>query len=149
YRIGVFPLHLPALRERDNDVLLLADHFLQTVCDGRGGSFSSGALKYLLEYGWPGNVRELQNAVKRAVLLADGGDIEARHLSPAEKNEKLRMPEGNESSKFLSLDESVAAHIKKALDISGGRVYGSGGAAELLGLKPTTLQSRMKKLGIK
>ena len=152
YRIGVFPIHLPSLRLRENDVILLAEHFLKDQNkddEKRDIVFGPSAIKYLLEYNWPGNVRELQNAVKRAVLLSENGIIERNHISGINQD-----PVGNKrhfvsTEKFPTLDEASAAHISNALELSSGRVYGKGGAADLLGMKPTTLQSRIKKLGIR
>ena len=152
YRISVFPVFLPPLRERENDVLLLAEQFLEKI--NRKGSgqrirFSEDAIEYLLTHTWPGNVRELQNAVNRAALLsASGGRILRRHIESGRAGNVTAVAQNAQSGEFQSLDEAMAAHIRKALEASGGRIYGSGGAAELLGLKPTTLQSRMKKLEI-
>ena len=159
YRIGVFPVHLPPLRERENDVMLLAEYFLEKIVKKNGASdcsFGQSAVEYLLSHSWPGNVRELQNAVNRAALLSSGGRIEKEHIesggyvSGKESDEPLTAENCSDSGKpFATLDEAVAAHIEKALELCGGRIYGEGGAAGLLGMKPTTLQSRMKKLGIR
>ena len=150
YRIGVFPLFLPPLRERDNDVILLAEFFLGKINSERSGSpltFSRSAVEQMLQCRWPGNVRELQNRVKRAALLAGMGDIEGIHLGFDDES-PVPVSGAVTAADFPSLDYVAAEHIRKALKISEGRIYGAGGAAELLGLKPTTLQSRIKKLEI-
>ncbi len=151
YRIGVFPIRLPALRERENDVILLAEHFLKTMDGGKYGNllqFAPSAVEYLLEHRWPGNVRELQNSVKRAALLAGNGLIERKDLSQDYNILRVGIIDDSEPESFSSLDEAIKKHIEKALVFSGGKIYGESGAAGLLGMKPSTLQSRMKKLGI-
>ena len=164
YRLSVFPVALPPLRERRDDVVLLAEHFLAELREQRyhdGLHLSSDAVDCLVSYDWPGNVRELQNAIRRAALVAAGGRIDPHHLAlradagsatggvgatPA----RGRAPASRdaEPASIEPLDEAIRRHIERALAAVGGRVYGEGGAAQLLGVKPTTLQSRMKKLGI-
>lgn len=158
YRLSVFPLELPPLRERGDDVLLLAEHFLSRMRERIGWeslSLDTSALEVLVSRSWPGNVRELRNAMERAAILARGGAITARelggamtigrncedpHLEPALK------PGRNEE--ILTLAESQRQHILNVLERTRGKIYGADGAASLLGLKPSTLQSRMKKLAI-
>ena len=152
YRISVFPIQLPPLRERENDVLMLAEHFLEKINIERKGvpaRFGKDAVEYILNHPWPGNVRELQNAVNRAALLSTGGEIRRHHICMENQAKTGHHEDEMVSAVFPTLDEAVVNHVKKALEISGGRIYGSDGAAELLGVKPTTLQSRMKKLGIR
>ncbi len=168
YRLSVFPLELPPLRERGDDVLLLAEHFLSRLRERAAWtalSFDGSALEILLERMWPGNVRELRNAIERAAILARGGVITALELGGSEKagtncNEtdskfvsevaNLGGTGSNENKRdqILELDEVQRRHIRIALEKSDGKIYGSDGAAVLLGLKPSTLQSRMKKLGL-
>ena len=158
YRLGVFPLTLPPVRERDEDILLLAEHFLDEVRrknDRPNLRLRSDALALLLDYAWPGNVREIQNVILRASLVAQTGEILPEHLfinragEPASReNPRVSMASGASEEVTGTLDEVVAGHISKTLIRCSGRIYGSGGAAEVLGMKPTTLQSRMKKLGI-
>ncbi len=150
YRLGVFPVFLPPLRERDEDVILLAEHFLGAAGGAEG--FHNSALSALLAHNWPGNVRELQNVIQRGALLARGGVILPEHLSLEAGLSAVECREEippSDSEGFLTLQEMEKQHIKRALDLCSGKIYGSGGAAELLGMKPTTLQSRIKKLGLR
>lgn len=154
YRLSVFPVKLPPLRERENDVILLADYFLDSIKKrlDRKISFSGSALSAISESEWKGNVRELQNCIERAVILSGGNKIGREHIqcynssvSSSHKNFSI----SDETAEIRDLDSVIKNHIIKTLFICEGRIYGRGGAAELLGLKPTTLQSKMKKLGIK
>lgn len=153
YRLTVFPISLPPLRERREDILLLADHFLQELRAEKGGRIprlTDGAAGLLQGHPWPGNVRELRNTLYRAVLVAESdliNESQLRSVLSAAPGAEGR-PEGT-TAPLLPLDEAVRRHIRKALEHSGGRIYGEAGAAALLGLKPTTLQSRMKKLGLR
>ncbi len=155
YRLSGFPLVLPPLRERLEDVpqlceLLLGEQALRT---GRAGArVTPAGLERLAGYAWPGNLRELSAVLERAALLARG-DV----LGP----EVLEVPQGREGAvvspaepgpgpvqRVATLEEVQRRHIGWVLARCGGRIYGRGGAAELLGMKPSTLQSRMKKLGL-
>ncbi|PIE56716.1 MAG: AAA family ATPase [Desulfobulbus propionicus] len=165
YRLNVFPIVLPPLRERKDDVLLLAEYFLSQLRQQdyyADVHLSSQAVDSLQRYQWPGNVREVQNVVRRSALVAGGKCIEPRHLalkaSPdwqAGRAEQVPLagrerPSPEEEAESLpSLEMVIRAHISKALHLCNGRIYGEKGAAALLDLKPTTLQSRMKKLGIR
>ena len=156
YRLGVFPVFLPPLRERGEDVILLAYHFVRELRqkeESRQLSLHESSADLLLRHYWPGNVRELQNIIRRAALLAGGRTILPQHLnigggdgpgSCVDSGDVSELIEG----RFLTLFEAEKAHVKRALDLCGGKVYGPGGAAELLDMKPTTLQSRIKKLGL-
>lgn len=167
YRLSVFPLSLPPLRERGNDILLLAEFFARRLREQSGWenlSFSSEALDMLLCRQWPGNVRELKNAVERAAILARGGEITAAHLAEQSLNVVCApVPGGgaggsgvsaydatrsSAAESIVTLEEAERSHIRAALAASGGKIYGEDGAARLLGIKPTTLQSRMKKLAL-
>ena len=145
YRLNIFPITIPPFRERPEDIPLLARYFARRVCGRLGrtdSDFSEAALERLLEYSWPGNVRELENIVERAVILCAGGSIDAEHIQVDVGSGPL--PEGP----FRTLETVEKQHIVEALESTGGKVSGKGGAAELLGLKPTTLLARMKKKGI-
>ncbi len=148
YRLSEYPVFLPPLRERGEDVILLAEHFVQKLRSTGDYPFlqiDGGALDALASYGWPGNVRQLYNYIRRGAVVSGGTMIRKEHLFtdhvPAEKTG--RIPAG-----AVTLDEAMAAHIRGALQACGGKIYGKDGAAERLGLKPSTLQSKMKKLGI-
>jgi transcriptional regulator with GAF, ATPase, and Fis domain len=154
YRLSVFPLRLPPLRERLEDLPQLCAFLLeeQSRRTGRRGMrVTAEGLECLAAYSWPGNLRELANVLERATILSPGlelgpgaFDLPAREraaqqpaLAPAAKSEKVP-----------TLAAVQREHILRVLTLTKGRIYGAGGAAQLLGLKPSTLQSRMKKLGI-
>jgi formate hydrogenlyase transcriptional activator len=144
YRLNVFPIRLPPLRERKEDIPLLVRHFAAR-CGPKVGkridTVSRKALDSLMDYEWPGNVRELQNVVERAVILSPGSELVLGDWHPAGASPSRTMAR-------RTLDEVQREHILKVLEATGGRVSGERGAARVLGLKPTTLESRMKKLGI-
>ena len=144
YRLNIFPIELPPLRERTGDVPLLAEHFCEMYASRTGKEItgiSANAMAILEGYDWPGNVRELANIIERAVILTRGDRIRAEHLS-------ISDPSGSGSSSFETLEEVQRRHIERALDVTDGVVGGDEGAAQLLGLKRTTLLSRMDRLGI-
>ena len=147
YRLNVFPVFLPALRDRREDILPLAYHFLRyyankenKVITDLGNSF----LTAMQTYSWPGNIRELENVMARSVLLADGPVIQAvklgKSISP--------LAQTLVKNSVQSMEENERAHILAALESCGWKLYGKGGAAELLQINASTLNSRMKKLGI-
>jgi PAS domain S-box-containing protein len=141
FRLAVFPIRVPPLRERRQDVPLLvwsAVGELSAAMNKSVESIRRHDLERLQRYDWPGNVRELRNLVERALILCHGPVLS---IEPP-----LEATPGGEAN--LSLDEGQRRQIQKALEASGGRVSGPGGAAELLGLKPTTLRSKMERLGI-
>jgi transcriptional regulator with GAF, ATPase, and Fis domain len=159
YRLSVFPVELPPLRERREDVRALAEHFLKVSSKKMGlpvPRLTRDNLRDLEAYDWPGNVRELQNVIERAVILARGGDlrfhldaVEPKWPAPAAPEPVIAAsPAGSEVLSLSALKQRERDLIEDALRQANGRVYGSGGAAERLGLKPTTLASRMKKLGL-
>ncbi len=144
YRLHVFPLSVPPLRERSEDIPLLVRYFTQKFARRLNrviDSIPSATLDALVQYDWPGNIRELQNVIERSVILSARGVLQvalpqAASLAPAIPG-RQRLPESGERERIL-----------KALRESHGKVAGPGGAAARLGLRRTTLQSRMKKLGI-
>ncbi len=152
YRLNVFPINLPPLRERLSDVVLLAQHFVERLCvrfDYQKVEISVPAMRILLENSWPGNVRELQNTIERALINCRGSQIRPQHIifeSQAAPAIIQKSPEDTEISDF---DSEVAKIIRRALHQTNGRIYGENGAAHLLKMKPTTLQSKMKKLGLR
>lgn len=159
YRLGVYPLALPPLRKRKEDIISLAHHFIQKEAQQAGilsPVIGEETVAGLLNYPWPGNVRELQNAVSRAVLLAKESVIECRHLGLLDNTDMPEIALSDPGLETVSEPEipfpSMAAlekrHIEAALIRADGKIYGVNGAASLLGLKPTTLQSRIKKLNI-
>ncbi|MDR4306054.1 sigma 54-interacting transcriptional regulator [Chelatococcus sambhunathii] len=153
FRLNVFPIHSAPLRDRPEDIPLLALHILKRPgrAQGATATLSERDVRRLTAYHWPGNVRELENVIERALILARDGRL--RIDLPGEPPPAAKAPEthGAPGAAILSEDERRArdlAAIRAALKASGGRVSGAGGAAERLGLKPTTLASRMKVAGI-
>ena len=144
YRLNVFPIHTPALRERRPDIPLLVRHFVLKYSTRMGKPIENipkQALETLTAYDWPGNIRELANILERSVIVSRGTTLELGDwLTPAQ-----RQPVGVETR---TLEEAERVHILEALEKTKWRVSGPSGAAIRLGLKPTTLESRMKKLGI-
>lgn len=145
YRLNVFPIELPALRERKEDIELLANFFLTkyaTASRRNITSISKNAVEQLLNYSWPGNIRELEHLIERSVLLAKTNEIENVEL-PKNTQESVEN-----KGVLKSMEEMEREHIMNALQSCGGKVSGIGGAAELLKIQPQTLYSKMKKLGI-
>ncbi len=157
YRLDVFPLEIPPLRERPEDIAPIAAIVLDGIAGrtGRGPwSLPPEVVVALERHAWPGNVRQLVNALERATLLAPPGPIPDEDLlAPLGRRRRqpapppAAAPAGTERE-VVSLEEMERRYIRDVLRRTGGRIYGRGGAAEALGLKPTTLQSRLRKLGI-
>ncbi|WP_435011533.1 sigma 54-interacting transcriptional regulator [Tundrisphaera lichenicola] len=152
YRLSVFPVELPPLRKRAEDIPLLAEHFLTLASRKLGRPrprLTLSSVQQLQGYHWPGNVRELQHVIERAVITADGPRL-AIEL-PGGRAEPVALPLPAGPDRVLT-DAEVrrleADNIREALRRTSGKVSGTGGAAEILGLKPTTLASRIKALGI-
>ena len=149
YRLAVFPLVVPPLRERPEDLPLLARRILDELHarSGRGPwQIAPDLLEALAARPWPGNVRELRNALERATILATSGVLTAGCLTgPAAP---APQSTGAPTARPVPLAQAERAHIERALRFTGGKVWGEQGAAALLELPPSTLQSRMKKLGI-
>lgn len=150
YRLNIFPINLPSLKERKDDIFLLSNYFLEKLSAKFGNqkfNLSGEAIKLLGEKSWPGNVRELQNTLERAVILSKDGLIKPAHLT-FEKNQKNKKNCEESDLQVQSLDEETKKIIKKALTLTDGKIYGADGAAALLKVKPTTLQSKIKKYKI-
>jgi transcriptional regulator with GAF, ATPase, and Fis domain len=152
YRLSVFPVEVPALRKRKEDIPLLADHFLETSSRKVGRpipTLTLAAVQRLQQYDWPGNVRELQHVIERAVITSTGGRLNIELPTQAKA---ARMPEAAIAGPVVRTDAQIrqieADNIRAALKAANGKVSGPGGAAQLLGLKSTTLASRIKALGI-
>jgi transcriptional regulator with GAF, ATPase, and Fis domain len=150
YRLSVFPIRLPPLRERPHDIPALAAHFAARAGKRLGGlalAPSAEDVRILAHYSWPGNVRELSAVIERAAILGDGKSLEisaALGMSRAEEDEtqERRTPGGS------TLDDAVRVAIEAALTSCHGRVEGPRGAAKRLGINAATLRSRMRKLGM-
>jgi transcriptional regulator with GAF, ATPase, and Fis domain len=147
YRLNIFPIYVPPLRERKSDIPLLANFFLTKFSKKLGKDFtgfSKGTLDGLLDYHWPGNIRELQNIVERAVVISNSPVIDIDHTVLS--NTKGSSAGAVEDNK--SLEEVERNHILNVLEESGWVIDGKKGAATVLNINPNTLRSRMKKLGI-
>ena len=148
YRINVFPIYLPPLRERRGDIPVLTEYFLKyygSNIRSEPMSFSTVALRQLEDYSWPGNIRELQHLIERHVLQSRSSRIEAFEMPDQIPGSDFFPTSEPEIKSFIEMDRE---HIISALKKSNGKVSGRGGAAELLKLRPTTLTSKMKRLGI-
>lgn len=149
YRLNVFPILLPPLRERKEDIPLLADHFVHLYARKAGKKItglSDRALKSLMHYHWPGNIRELENLIERSVLLSNGTNIEDIPIPTVRLEEIANLNGGTQHTK--TMEENERDHIQLVLAQCNGKVAGPNGAAERLGIPVSTLNSRMKKLGI-
>jgi len=157
YRLSVFPVDVPPLRDRADDVMQLAKHFLEQTCNDFGRplmTLTRAQADHLRGYGWPGNVRELKNVIERAVILSPGNvlrlDLSMPNLSVAEQVTVAAQPPAED--KVLTekeMQEYRKQNIEAALEMRSWRVSGPDGAAELLGVKPTTLADRIRAHGIK
>jgi formate hydrogenlyase transcriptional activator len=152
FRLHVFPIHIPPLRERTEDIPALIDFFIDKKAKElqipEPPKLAPGAINTLKAYSWPGNVRELENVVERALILEKNGLLTFNDLVRIENVSEHKSADNNPED-FLSLDILTRQHIKKALKITDGKVHGQLGAAQLLGLNPSTLRHRMRKLGIR
>ena len=142
YRLNVFPIHVPPLRERREDIPLLVRAFVNEFTRALGKdvrSVSKSSCEALERYSWPGNVRELRNVIERAVILAEGSKL------------KVAIPGAiiTSDDRNLTMEHIEREHVRKVLEMTAWRVRGKGGAAALLNLNPSTLRSRMAKLGLR
>ncbi len=146
FRLNVFPIEIPPLRERADDIPLLAAYFLEVYGRKLGkkvDKIENETLQLFQNYSWPGNVRELQNIIEHSLVTSSGEylNVPEAYFFEKSKNEKMLT--------FTSLEDYERQYIEEVLQHTGGVLYGPRGAAKILDLKPSTLQSRMKKLGIK
>lgn len=147
YRLNVFPIYIPPLRERKDDIPLIANYFIEKLSRKMGKRIRrvpNEELKKLLSYHWPGNIRELEHFIERCVILSNGNTISFSGLD----HTLTHSISGNDQP-MLSLADMEREYIEKILNATHWRVSGPKGAASILGLKPTTLFFRIKKLGIK
>jgi transcriptional regulator with PAS, ATPase and Fis domain len=149
YRLNVFPIVLPPLRERLEDISDLGYHFMH-IYNRKAGKkitgFSDKVLKNMMAYHWPGNIRELENLIERSVLLTKGTIIEDVSLPAAQKKE---ISTATPDFPMKTIHENERDYIITVLKKCNGRIWGAAGAAEVLNIPPTTLKSKMKKLGIR
>jgi transcriptional regulator with GAF, ATPase, and Fis domain len=151
FRLNVFPVEVPPLRERSSDIPALVHHFIERKAGelkiGEPPRLATGAIDDLMAYDWPGNVRELENLVERAMILHRGEPLRFDDLGTSLPRKAAAAPRV-EDQELLPLDEVIARHIKRVLDRTGGKIHGPGGAGELLGINPNTLRYKMRKLSI-
>lgn len=153
YRLSGFPIIVPPVRQRKEDVPALARHFVavksRELGMGMPPAIAPGALLRLMEYDWPGNVRELENLVERELIRHRGGQLTFESIQLNEQGKtKAVAARGSSLHLPMKLDEAMAAHISEVLVFAKGKIHGPGGAAELLGMNPNTLRWRLDKLGI-
>ncbi len=158
YRLSVFPVQVPPLRRRGDDVVQLAQHFLEQACRDFGRTipvFSQGQVEQMRRYSWPGNIRELKNVIERAVILAQGDSLRLDLSLPEDSASQTVRAESTSivtgAANFYTDEEMKAQqreNLRKALDYAEWRISGPKGAATLLGMKPSTLTDRMRSLGL-
>jgi transcriptional regulator with GAF, ATPase, and Fis domain len=159
FRLKVFPIVIPPLRERKGDIPSLLQYLLQRKSREMGladiPSVAPDSLKYLMTYPWPGNVRELENAVERALILSKGEPLAFHDIavslqsgSPLDFGGTFVHDPKLQREDSLALDTVVSGHIRRVLDMAGGKVGGGRGAAQMLHINPSTLRKKMRKLGI-
>ncbi len=150
FRLNVFPIKIPPLRDRSSDIPSLLQYFinqksrelkLQSI-----PKLAPGAIDSILDYRWPGNVRELENVVERELIINPKGPLKFDHLKQTHSNQNTIIQQSDEE--ITTLDEATRNHIKSALLRTKGKIHGMDGAAELLGVNASTLRNRMNKLGI-
>jgi transcriptional regulator with GAF, ATPase, and Fis domain len=149
YRLNVFPITVPPLRQRPEDIPLLARHFVEKHCRRLGRpvlEISVGAVEELKGHDWPGNVRELESVLERAVITSTGAALRISDL--AERPARGASAATDDRSDPRTLEENERDHIVATLERTSWRIAGEGGAAALLAINPSTLRSRMQKLGI-
>ena len=149
YRLNVFPVSVPPLRERGEDIPKLALHFLDRFSRRAGRDFEGigeADVDRLLAYDWPGNVRELEHVIERAVVLSEPPMLKIPELRNVNEANGVSAPK---STEWVPLEEVERRYVREVLEHVGGKITGKGGAAQILGLKPSTLQFRIDKLGLR
>ncbi|HSR13592.1 MAG TPA: sigma 54-interacting transcriptional regulator, partial [Thermodesulfobacteriota bacterium] len=150
FRLKVFPIVIPPLRDRRADIPILVQYFMQRKAREMGlkqiPTLAPNAIDGLMSYHWPGNVRELQNAVERALILSGGKPLDFGDVGEKTMAQAAKMGPSRDAS--LALDDVISRHILRVLAMTGGQVGGRNGAARLLKLNPSTFRQKMRKLGI-
>ena len=155
YRLNVFPIDVPSLRKRKDDIPLLAAHFLKLAAKKfktQEPQLSKANVFQLINYDWPGNVRELQNIIERSVIISQQGKLKFDLPKNRSDRKMVIDKEWDTNKKILSFEEIRILdqeNILNALKKTGWKVFGQDGAAQLMGTSPTTLLSRIKKLNIR
>ncbi|WP_151707040.1 sigma 54-interacting transcriptional regulator [Acinetobacter sp. TUM15064] len=154
FRLNVFPIHSPALRERKQDIPLLVSHFTKLISENRKVPYLPFSQKHILElqrYDWPGNIRELQNVLERALITAKHGAVSFQYLLEQESSQVLQHNQTVAIEQVLTiqqLKQLEMTNLQLAIKQCEGKIFGDEGAAKQLGMNPTTLISKLKKLGI-
>jgi transcriptional regulator with GAF, ATPase, and Fis domain len=156
FRLNVFPIEIPPLRERKQDIPALAYFFIQSKSRQLNLPFRptlpSEELQRLIDYDWPGNVRELQNAIERALILSRGEPLRFPYLALLSAERPAPQPTEEAAPAtpmpMPTYDEAVRRYLRRVLEATHGRIAGPRGAARLAGLHPSTFRSKMKKLGV-
>jgi transcriptional regulator with GAF, ATPase, and Fis domain len=152
FRLRVFPITVPPLRERADDIPALVQFFIERKAKelkiGDTPPLGAGAIDALMDYHWPGNVRELENVVERAMILHRGDSLRFDDLGNA-LSKTVSTPPVDTNKPPADLDTVIREHVIRVLNMTQGKIHGAGGAAELLGVHPSTLRNRMNKLGIR
>jgi DNA-binding NtrC family response regulator len=149
YRLNVFPIVLPALRQRKEDIGLLAYYFLRKYAKKSNrniNNISGEVMEELMAYDWPGNIRELEHLIERSILLTQGDEITNIEIP---SYSSMQQYIGDDNLRIKTMEEMERDHILSILKMCKGKVFGPGGAAEILNIPSTTLNSKIKKLGIK
>ncbi len=151
FRLNVFPIHVLPLRERKPDIPALVHHFLERKSRelriSPSPTLASGAIDRLTAYSWPGNVRELENVIERALIVSKGKPLTFENLFIFGSETKTTLSI-SPAEQPPELDKVISDHIRQVLVLTRGKVHGPGGAAEVLGINPSTLRNRMNQLGI-
>jgi formate hydrogenlyase transcriptional activator len=150
FRLNIFPIHLPPLRHRVEDIPLLASHFISRFSKKTGrkiNTLSNRALQELGQYSWPGNIRELEHIIERSILLSSGDAL--THIALPAATSIVTLQNNRDEYSLKTIDDNERDHILRALKFCSGKVDGKGGAAEILGVPASTLHSKMKKLNIR
>jgi DNA-binding NtrC family response regulator len=153
FRLNVFPITIPPLRHRRGDIPALVHHFIDRKTKElklkERPVLGHGAIDRLVAYDWPGNVRELENMIERALIQHRGGALSFETLLPvSHSGDRTPIQDSGRNRDLPPLDEMTVQHIRQALEMTGGKINGPGGAAQILGIHPNTLRNRMNRLGI-
>ncbi|WP_186461776.1 sigma 54-interacting transcriptional regulator [Mucilaginibacter pallidiroseus] len=149
YRLNVFPIELPPLRQRKEDIPLLANYFVNRLAKKSGRdiiAISDKVMDELLKYDWPGNIRELEHLIERSMLMTSGNIVEYVEIPTTAQ---IGIAQAPGTPRVMTLEEMEREHILNTLKMCNGKVFGPGGAAEMLNIPSTTLNSKIKKLGIR
>jgi len=151
FRLNVFPIQIPPLRERKEDMPALVHHFVAKKAAElklpNVPKIAPGAIDRLVAYTWPGNVREMENLVERALIVNPNAPLNFKEVGLPARPKETASPCKDEGD-LPPFDEVVSGYIKRVIEATNGKIHGPGGAAEVMAINPSTLRSKMSKLGI-